>query len=296
MDYKFKGVCPVMNLPFREDGSIDHEDMAKEAEMLLEAGCKSICLFAFNSEPHKLTTAEKEETIKAFLKLIGGRAQTLIGIVENSISGAKNLAKLAQENGADGIILYPPSLSTPAGDALLDYFEQIAGSVDIDVMLQDNPRSTGVSMSLEFLLKAFDKIENFNYLKVECPIPVRKLRKICEVTEGRLKCYSGNGGIFAVNAFLSGAWGIMPGAVTAPKFIELYELIEAGRVDEARALFEKLLPLVWFEDQSLEFYVACEKELLKHMGVFKTAVCRAPGEVLCESDRKELYALYERVK
>ena len=296
MDYKFKGVCPVMNLPFRADGSIDHEDMAKEAEMLISAGCESICLFAFNSEPHKLSFDEKLDTIGRFLGIIGRRVQTLIGIVENSISGAKLLAQAAEKGGADGIILYPPSLSTPSGDALLDYFKQIAGSVSIDVMIQDNPRSTGVSMTMEFLLKAFREIDNFNYLKVECPIPVRKLRRICELTEGKLKCYSGNGGIFAVNAFLNGAWGIMPGAVTAPEFIKLHGLIESGKTDEARALFEKLLPLVWFEDQSLEFYVACEKELLRHMGVFKTSVCRDPGETLCEADLNELYALYGRVK
>ena len=295
MDYKFRGVCPVMNLPFTEDGTIDYEDMAKEAEMLISAGCGSICLFAFNSEPHKLSFDEKLETIGRFLEIIGGRVQTLIGVIENSISGCRQLAQAAEKGGADGIILYPPSLSTPAGESLLNYFKEIAGSVKIDVMIQDNPRSTGVSMTTDFLLKAFEEIENFNYLKVECPIPVRKLRAVTEATGGRLKCYSGNGGIHAVNAFMNGAWGIMPGAVTASKFIELCSLIDAGRIDEARSLFERLLPLVWFEDQSLEFYVACEKELLKSMGVFKSAKCRAPGETLCEADLKELHELYSRV-
>lgn len=295
MEYKYQGVCPVINLPFKEDGSVDFEDMSKEIELLISNGIKSICLFAFNTEPHKLTWDEKKETIVKFLQIVNRRTDTIIGIVENSITGGKELAKLSEDNGADGIILYPPSLSTPSGEALLGYFKSIADSVKMDVMIQDNPRSTGVNMTTEFIIRAFNEIPNFNYIKVECPIPVRKMKQLIAATDGKLKCYSGNGGIHAVNAFLSGAWGIMPGAVTASYFNKMYQLLGEGKTDEARALFEKILPLVWFEDQSLEFYISCEKELLKHEGIFKATKCREPFTGLTEDDRKELFALYKRL-
>jgi len=64
----------------------------------------------------------------------------------------------------------------------------------------------------------------------------------------------------------------------------------------ARDIFENLLPLVWYEDQSLEFYISCEKELLKHEGVISESLVRSPGETLSEADKAELYALYKRLR
>jgi len=296
MEYQFQGVCPVINLPFDQDNAIDYDGMAAVIEKSIADGCESLCLFAFNTEPHKLTTQEKKDTIVKFLDITKGRVSTLVGIVENAIFGCIELAQLVESNGGDGIILYPPALSTPSGQVLLNYFKAIAQSVDIAVMIQDNPRSTGVQMPMELLLDAYRSIDNFNYIKVECPIPVRKMRKLIDLTDGKLKCYSGNGGIFAMDAFGAGAWGIMPGSVAAGRFVRLHKLYMAGKIAEARDIFENILPLVWYEDQSLEFYIACEKELLCNMGVIEHGHLRPPGETLSDTDKKELYALYDRLK
>ena len=291
----FKGVCPVVNVPFNEDYSIDFDGLKSIVDYLINEDIKSICLFAFNSEPHKLSFREKILTIEKFLGFVDKRAETLIGIVENSIGDCIELGQTAKKFGADGIILYPPALSTPSGEALIDYFKQITDAVDLPVMIQDNPRSTGVTMSQEFLIETAERIKQFEYLKVECPIPMRKMRQIIKATNGNMKCYSGNGGIFAIDAFLSGATGIMPGVVMAGKFNEMTKLFDNNEIDKARDMFESLLPLTWYEDQSLEFYIACEKFLLKELGVIKCDVSRKPGTVLSDFEKAELLNLYKRL-
>lgn len=291
----FKGVCPVVNVPFNEDYSIDFKGLGNIVDYVIEQGCGSICLFAFNSEPHKLSFNEKIQTIQNFLKSVNGRIKTLIGIVENSIQDCIELGTTAKKYGADGIILYPPALSTPNGDELIGYFKAISDAVGLLVMIQDNPRSTGVNMSLEFLLDAYAKIPQFEYIKVECPIPMRKMKKIIEATDGKMKCYSGNGGIFAVDAFLNGAYGIMPGVVMCGHFNKMYKLLSDGNVSEARSMFERILPFTWFEDQSLEFYISCEKYLLKEMGIIKNGAARKPDVKLMPNEITELKALFERL-
>lgn len=291
----FDGVCPVVNVPFNEDYSVDYDGLKNIVEYVIDSGCKSVCLFAFNSEPHKLSYVEKTETISKFLNFVDKRAETLVGIVENSIGDCIGLGKSAKSGGADGIILYPPALSTPQGDSLVEYFKIISESVDLPVMIQDNPRSTGVTMGLEMLINAYKDIEQFEYIKVECPIPMRKLKKIVELTDGSLKCYSGNGGIFAIDAFLSGASGIMPGVVLCGKFNEMTNYLKNNETDKARDLFEKLLPLTWYEDQSLEFYISCEKYLLKELGIIKSDTVRKPYVSLSEDEKKELMNLYNRI-
>lgn len=292
----FNGCCPVVNVPFNEDYSIDFDGLKNIIDFIENRGCKSICLFAFNSEPYKLSFDEKLETIEKFLVFTDKRMETLIGIVENSIADCIKLGKKAKEFGTDGIILYPPALSTPAGTDLMEYFKSISDEVDLPVMIQDNPRSTGVSMSVDLLLSAYKEINQFEYIKVECSIPMRKMRELISRTEGKLKCYSGNGGIFAIDAFLNGATGIMPGVLLSGEFNHMVELFAQNRIEEARDKFEKLLPLTWYEDQSLEFYISCEKYLLAELGVIKSDVARKPCLTLSDVEKVELMNLYKRIQ
>ena len=292
----FSGCCPVVNVPFHEDYSIDFEGLRSIVDFVHKSGCKSICLFAFNSEPYKLSFDEKKETIKSFLEFNDKRMKTLVGIVENSIPDCVELGRTAKRFGADGIILYPPALSTPAGKSLMEYFRIIAEEVDLPVMIQDNPRSTGVTMSMDLLLGAYREIQQFDYIKVECPIPMRKMRDLIKATDGKLKCYSGNGGIFAIDAFLSGAEGIMPGVLLAGEFHQMTELFHQNKIEEARDMFEKILPLAWYEDQSLEFYISCEKFLLKELGIIKCGAVRKPCTSLTDVEKEELLNLYGRLK
>jgi 4-hydroxy-tetrahydrodipicolinate synthase len=292
----FKGVCPVINVPFKEDGQIDFEGMKSVVDFALQEGCGSIAVFAFNSEPHKMTAAEKELTVAEFMRIVDRRANTRVGVIENSIKGSIEFAQLVQRAGGDGVILYPPALATPAGNKLLLYFRTVAESIDIPVMIQDNPRSTGVTMSTDFLVQAHEEIENFRFIKVECPIPTKKIKDLVRLTGGNLKCYSGNGGIFAIDAFNCGAWGIMPGVSTVGQFVRMYDYFVKDQVDKARDIFENILPLVWYEDQSLEFYISCEKELLKRKGIIKNSLSREPAWDLDEYSLQELFVLHGRLK
>ena len=54
-------------------------------------------------------------------------------------------------------------------------------------------------------------------------------------------------------------------------------------------MFEKILPFAWYEDQSLEFYVSCEKYLLKKLGIIRCDAVRKPCTPLMENEKAELY-------
>ena len=66
-----------------------------------------------------------------------------------------------------------------------------------------------------------------------------------------------------------------------------------GRPGRARALFNRLLPLLDYERL---YGVAIYKEVLYRRGVFATTVARAPGQQLDDDDRAELDAILEDVE
>lgn len=45
----------------------------------------------------------------------------------------------------------------------------------------------------------------------------------------------------------------------------------------------------------MEFYIACEKYILKELGVIKSDTVRKPGVVLSDFEKKELMELYKRL-
>jgi len=295
MDDLFKGVCPVINIPFLENCDLDLEGVARIVDYVVSAGCQNISVFAFNSEPHKMTCKEKEQVIKVFLDCVAKRANTLVGIVEYSLRGAIELASLASKGGADGVILFPPVPVIPSERQLLQYFKTIASDLSCPVVIQDAPRTTGVTMSTEFLLRTHNEIENFKFLKVECPLPVLKIADLTRQTNHGLKCLSGNGGIYTIDAFNRGAWGVMPGIGVIEYFVKMYEFFSTGKEEKSRDLFQNLMPLLWFEDQSLEFFIACEKEILKLKGVINSSYVRDPGFRMDEETFAELNTLYQRL-
>lgn len=292
----FDGVFPVMNTPFLDNGDIDLPGVRSTVEYCIAEGCEQISIFALNSEPNKLTNGEKLEVLRAFHDAAKGRVQTAVGVIESSIRGAIEFAGLARESGADGIILFPPMIAPPAGEKLFAYLDTVCSAVSMPVMYQDAPRTTSVTVTTDFLLDCIRRIPNLKHVKVECVNPVLRLAALKSAMGDGVKCHTGNGGIYTVDGFVRGADGVMPGVANVGHFVALYDSFRAGDLDTARAIFENMMPLLWFEDQSLEFFVASEKEILKRKGVIGSAHVRAPGMMLDAPNRAELFTLVDRLK
>ncbi len=295
MDEMFRGVCPVLNTPFRDDGEVDHDSLSNLVDYAIDARCRSLSIFAMNSEPTRLTTEEKHAVLDTFFAATRGRVHTAVGLVEDSIRSARVMAQVAAKGGVDALILFPPGRVPPAGERLAAYLKEIAASVDLPLMYQDAPRTTGVAVSTEFIVSLSKRIPNLHYVKVECPLPVLRLEALVAQTSGKLRSMSGNGGIYTIDAFRRGAWGVMPGVAVVDRFVALYECFAAGDLNGARDIFENLMPLLWFEDQSLDFFIACEKQILFERGVIASPHIRENGLTLTENDRDELNALLARL-
>lgn len=295
MTEPFKGVCPVLTMPFSDNGEVDHDSLVRIVDYAIDKGCESLSIFAMNSEPTKLTLQEKIEVLDTFLNAAHGRVHTAIGIIEDSLKGAQEMARLAETKGADALILFPPGRVPPQGERFAQFLAAIAGEVSLPVMYQDAPRTTGVSVSTDFMIDLARRIPNLTFSKVECPLPVRRIDALQGATGGKLRCMSGNGGIYTVDAFRRGAWAVMPGVAVVDHFVALYHHFAAGNLDAARDVFENLMPLLWFEDQSLDFFIACEKQILKDRGVIASTHIREHGLQLNDNDRDELRALVSRL-
>jgi 4-hydroxy-tetrahydrodipicolinate synthase len=106
--------------------------------------------------------------------------------------------------------------------------------------------------------------------------------------------FSGSAGRNLLNELARGASGTMPACEFVDVQVQIYSLATAGRWAEARALFQKLLPMIILEET---YGVAFDKAVLVRRGVFKTTKRRGVAglEVLDSIDQRELDAWWEQL-
>src|SRR5262249_40639136 len=103
----------------------------------------------------------------------------------------------------------------------------------------------------------------------------------------------GYAGLQMVDAFARGAVGCMPGCSMPEPYLEIYRALAGNDHGQAVALHARLLPLINFMMQSLEFIIQCEKTVLCWRGIFSSDYCRRPSMRLATQDLRSLRELFE---
>ncbi len=88
-----------------------------------------------------LTISEEErgEFVEATVKHIAGRIPVLVGAMNAYTPIAVRNARMAQDLGADGLMIIPPYYYTPTDDEIFNYYKAICEGCDLPIMLYNNP-------------------------------------------------------------------------------------------------------------------------------------------------------------
>lgn len=93
------------------------------------------------------------------------RVKVLAGAGSNATSEACDIAKFAQEIGANGILSIAPYYNKPTQEGLYQHYKTIAQSVEIPFMLYNVPGRTGVDLLPETAIRLFDDVKNIYGIK-----------------------------------------------------------------------------------------------------------------------------------
>ena len=202
----------------------------------------------------------------------------LIGVGAESLRQTQHLAREAEEAGADGIVVPPPTGVRLTADDLARYFADVASTVKLPVMVQDAGAYLGISLSPAIVQAAADASDNICLVKVEAgPI---ELQHWITALGPRFQVYGGDGGMYQRDSLRLGAAGIVPGVEVVDLLVRIYDADAAGDHQVAADRFRELLPLLLFEMQSIECYAACAKRILVWRGVLGTTRLREPAPAL----------------
>ena len=145
----FGRLLTAMATPFREDGSVDLDGVAKVAEHLVAHGHDGIVVSGTTGESPTTTTQEDGEILAAVKDAVGDRAKIVAGVGTNSTATSVELAEQAAKVGADGILLVTPYYNKPAQAGVLAHFRTVLDAAGLPAMLYDVPGRTGTQIGME---------------------------------------------------------------------------------------------------------------------------------------------------
>jgi len=279
-DIEWHGVFPALTTKFTAADEIDWAAMEKHLDFQLNAGVHGLIILGSLGENATLSPEEKREMVRFFAR-IDRRGRPLVAcIAESSTREAKAFARSAADAGADAFMLLPPMRYASDRRETLAYLADVAGATPLPVMLYNNPVAYGTDLMPEDFARLADNAR-FEAIK-ESSADTRRIPGIRRLVGDRFALFCGVDDV-AYECFTLGAVGWVAGLVVAfpREAVRLWDLCQAGRWEEARALYEWFLPLLHLDTGPK--FVQQIKLVESLMGVGSARV-RAPRLQLSEAE------------
>jgi 4-hydroxy-tetrahydrodipicolinate synthase len=286
MSDTFQGVYAVPCTAFSKDGEIDEQAMRRHLRFIVDDGkVHGIIPIASAGEFAFLSEEERRRVVSITLSEVAGVVPVVPGATGVSTREAIAYAQFAQEAGADGVMVLSPYYGHPDQEELYYHFRAVAESIDIPVMLYNNPAS-GADM-LPSTVARLAEIDNISGIK-ESTCQMQRVAEIMRLSADRIEILCGCDTL-AMEMFTMGVqgWVAAPTNVVPRQCVELYDLVAVKRDFESGwALYSKLLPLfTMFEESGKNVQLA--KAALEMMGR-PIGLPRRPLMPVSEENRKAL--------
>lgn len=251
------GVVVAVALAFKEDASapgglaVDFDRFAEHCQWLIANGCRGVGPNGSLGEYSSLTDEERRKVVQVAVDAVDGRGIVIAGVHGVGWHQAKVWAERAGEDGADAVILLPPTIFRASESEVLEHYTRVA-AVGMPLMVYNNPFDTKVDI-LPPLVAKLAEIPGIVAIK-EFSGDVRRILEIRELCD--IDVVAGADDLL-FESLVDGAVGWFAGFPNAfpREAVEIYELALAGKIDEARDLYRNVVALFRW-DSRVEFVQA----------------------------------------
>ena len=182
----------------------------------------------------------------------------------------------------------------PNDDSLLTFHKKLGNSIDIPIVVQDYPETTGVYMSLSFIENLAQRVPSALYLKLEDPPTPNKITSVRDRIGDRMEIFGGLGGAYLLDELARGSAGAMTGFAYPKILISVCKLMNNDSRSEAEKIFYKYLPLILYEGQS-GIGISIRKTALHLRGFISSPKVRLPGANIDPNSQLELESLIRKL-
>lgn len=249
----FEGTYVVAVTPFNKNGELDVVALKNNLNYYIENGVHGVVVTGSTGEFAALSNEETRKIIETAVDQVNGRVPLIAGTAACSTRRVIELTSFAEDCGVDGALIVPPFYSKIDDDEIYEHFESIGTSVDLPIMLYNNPFTSKLDIKPE-LIARISEVDNIRYVK-ESSGDITRIWKILDLTKGKMTVFCGADNL-ALESFFMGAkgWICVAANIFPKETSRLYELANF-EMDYAKAqdLYNVLLPLCNFLEDTGKF-------------------------------------------
>jgi 4-hydroxy-tetrahydrodipicolinate synthase len=148
--------------PLKDDFSLDLPTFERLLDFHVRTGATAISWPHHKGESLNLMIAERKLFAEAAVRVVNGRIPVTIHVSALAVEDTMELARHAQEIGADGILAITPYFWNPSLDAIEAYFVRLCSSVELPVLSYNSPSYlAGVEITGELMSRLIERLPNF---------------------------------------------------------------------------------------------------------------------------------------
>ncbi|MCW2854728.1 MAG: 4-hydroxy-tetrahydrodipicolinate synthase [Marmoricola sp.] len=230
-----------MVTPFKDDGSVDLDAVARVADHLVTNGNDGIVVSGTTGEAPTTSVAEDGEILRAVIDAVGDRATIIAGVGTNHTEHSIELNEQAAKAGADGVLLVSPYYNKPTQAGIAAHFEAVAAASDLPIMLYDIPGRTGVTIAPETYARL---ATNEKFVAVKDAVG-DLFRGASIMAETGLAFYSGDD-VLNLGWLTHGGAGVVSvvGHVAGNQYAAMVAAVDRGDLEAALSIYVDLIPVV----------------------------------------------------
>lgn len=141
------GIIPPLVTPLVDNETLDIESLENLIEHLIQGGVHGLFILGTTGEEQSLSYKIRHEMIRQSARINRGRLPLLVCITDTSIVESINLARIAAECGADGVVSAPPYYFAPGQPELAQFYEELVPQLPLPVFLYNMPSHVKVSFA-----------------------------------------------------------------------------------------------------------------------------------------------------
>lgn len=153
------GSITALITPFR-DGEVDAEAFTRFVDWQITQGSHGLVPVGTTGESPTLSHKEHKQVIELCVKAANKRVPVIAGAGSNATAEAIELARFAEEAGADGILSVAPYYNKPSQEGLFRHFRAIAQATSLPVVLYNIPPRSVIDISIDTIARLRDACPN----------------------------------------------------------------------------------------------------------------------------------------
>ncbi len=234
----FRGIVTPLITPYA-DGKMDYNAVGALSDFVATNRVTGVFPGGSTGCFPFLSVGEHIELIKAFAERRGKGVKLFAGVGRNSIGETLEVAKEASRLDPFALVVVTPYYIKLDDEALYGYFDKIASSVDENIILYNIPQFTGKAISADVAKRLASAHKNVVGIK-DSSGDFRSFSNFISEMPKDFMVFQGQDDLLLPSLMLGASGGVCGTTNFSDTATRIYEAYEAGRIDEAKKLQEKL--------------------------------------------------------